>query len=306
MEKIKKVLKSRKFLACLIILLFIPLIATFARYVTTLISDYYLELKHFYFNSDKLSSEHPTYQINNWTGVDMVEININMDSKKNELQFSDMDIDYEIEYLCEEGVTCSLSKTEGIIRSNSNEDSFSLKVIPNRNFSVGESTTVNIFATSKSPYVKKIGARFIITSSKQGVSYEIVDKENQPYLMFNITNSLSYYTVKTPFGSYQAGQQISEKIYKNLTDAEKNNCISATITLSFDPNIVLLDTTNKVMHDVINQTSSTIGGQSYLSGVTFNVPASSSTALRFYKKNKQQNYTYPVVNENSIINFSVN
>lgn len=305
MKKIKNKLQNKKVLLFFILLLSIPLLSTFARYVAMVINNYYLEAKHFYFNSDKLSENHPTYQINNWTGLDSIDFVINLDSKKNELQLADMDITYEIEFNCEEDVICSLSKNEGTIYSATNTDSFTVTMTPTRIFDEGESTTINIIAKSTSPYEKQIGARFIVSVGKQGVTYEITDEVGSPYLMLNITNALTQYTVNEAFDSYEVNQKISEKVYKELSVENKAKCTSALIQLEFNPNIVLLDTTNTILKSVINQTTATIDNAEYLNGISFKIDSSSSVAIRFYKKDKSQNYTYPGGNSDSTIIFNV-
>ena len=139
---VKEFLKKHRLLVLFITLLCIPLIITFSRYIAKVITDYYLEAKNFYFNSDKLKSDHPTYQINNWNGIDKVDFVINLDSKKNELKVADMDIDYDIEFTCESDVICSTNKTNGVINNETNVDSFTLSVTPKRTFNKDESTTV--------------------------------------------------------------------------------------------------------------------------------------------------------------------
>ena len=44
-------------------------------------------------------------------------------------------------------------------------------------------------------------------------------------------------------------------------------------------------------------------GNSYINGYTFKMEAISSQMVRFYKVNTSNNYTYPLVNETSVINF---
>ena len=48
----------------------------------------------------------------------------------------------------------------------------------------------------------------------------------------------------------------------------------------------------------------TVNGVAYISSITFNVEAMSSNILRFYKLDVTENYTYPLVNNNSVITFS--
>ena len=54
-----------------------------------------------------------------------------------------------------------------------------------------------------------------------------------------------------------------------------------------------------------NYQEQTIGGFQYVSQFSFKVNASSSNSIIFYKDDITQNYTYPIVNNSSIIQVSV-
>ncbi len=54
-----------------------------------------------------------------------------------------------------------------------------------------------------------------------------------------------------------------------------------------------------------NYQEQTIGGFQYVSKFSFKVNASSSNSIIFYKNDPTQYYTYPIVNNNSIIQVSV-
>lgn len=290
-------------LVMLIIALF-PVGVTFSKYIYDKIRYYILEANHFYFNSDKLEDKGITYNINNWGGVESFNIQFELNNHKNNLLTSDSDIAYDISVVCDDDVQCSISNDSGIIYKDEKTVSYDVIVNPLRVFDTGESVNVKIEATSSSPYVKTLSGDFVITVGKKGVSYEIVDEPFQPYFMFNITNVIDKYTVIKGFDNYKVGDVISISTYKDLSDSNKKNCVSAIITLEFDPNKVVFDTTSNIINNS-EITNTLVDGVSYVSKIKFNVEATSSTSIRFYKKDKSIDYTYPYVNDTSIISFDV-
>ena len=294
----------RIILIVMLIIALFPVGVTFSKYIYDKIKYYILEANHFYFNSDKLEDKGITYNINNWGGVDSFNIQFELNNHKNNLLTSDSDIAYDISVVCDNDVQCSISNDSGIIYKDEKTVSYDVIVNPLRVFDTGESVNVKIEATSSSPYVKTLSGDFVITVGKKGVSYEIVDEPFQPYFMFNITNVIDKYTVIKEFDNYKVGDVISISTYKNLSDSNKKNCISAIITLEFDPNKVVVDTTSNIINNS-EITNTFVNGVSYVSKIKFNVEATSSTSIRFYKKDKSIDYTYPYVNDTSIISFDV-
>lgn len=294
----------RIILIVMLIIALFPVGVTFSKYIYDKIKYYILEANHFYFNSDKLEDKGITYNINNWGGVDSFNIQFELNNHKNNLLTSDSDIAYDISVVCDNDVQCSISNDSGIIYKDEKTVSYDVIVNPLRVFDTGESVNVKIEATSSSPYVKTLSGDFVITVGKKGVSYEIVDEPFQPYFMFNITNVIDKYTVIKEFDNYKVGDVISISTYKNLSDSNKKNCISAIITLEFDPNKVVVDTTSNIINNS-EITNTFVNRVSYVSKIKFNVEATSSTSIRFYKKDKSIDYTYPYVNDTSIISFDV-
>ena len=295
--------KNKLLIILIVLACLLPVGITYSKYVKEIIYNYLLEAKNFYFNSDKLSSSNPTYNINNWSGVGNFTIQFELNNEKNNILSSSSDITYNVSVTCDNDITCSLDNTSGTIYTAEKKDAFVLTVTPLRAFNDNESVHVSVTATSTSPYVKTLSATFVITVGKRGLSYEITDKANQPYLNFTITNALNSYKVNTAFSTYSVGDLISSETYLSLTDTDKAKCSSATITLTFDPNIVILDTTSSIM-DKSTKAYTTVNNISYISSITFNVEAMSSTEIRFYKINPSNNYTYPITNETSIITFN--
>ena len=289
----------------LIILCLVSIITVLARYVSNSLNNAFLESKEFYFYSDKLTLDGAKYQIDNWSGVEDYNITINMTSMKNNLKKASYDIGYDISYKASDNVICQLSKTEGIISANTNSDYFNLKITPNGKFSNGDNITVEIVAKSTTEYKKELKATFKLVVGQENVTYQIEDEENSPYFELNITNTQSYYLVNEAFDNYSVGDRININDYLNLSDVNKNKCYSAEITLSFDPNKVVIDTTdpNYLKAKSVNYT--TINGYRYVNKIVIQVDALSSENVRFYKKDKTQDYTYPIVNSNSIITVNI-
>lgn len=297
-------MKRRRLIILLVGLLAIsPLAITFSRYVIQNVKNYIMQANHFFFNSDKLVDGGITYEINNWGGASNIEIQFELNNHKNNILTSDADITYTLTTTCDETeVICSLNSNSGTIQKAEKTDQFTLTVVPQRAFDDNESVTVSVSASSSSPYEKTLSATFVITVGRRGIDYEITDKVNQPYFIFSITNALDTYKVVTAFGDYSVGDIITTNEYLALSAANKANCASAIITLTFDPSVVVLDTTSDIMK-VATYTTTTYQGIAYISSITFDVDVLTSTEVRFYKRDRSANYTYPIVNNSSVVTF---
>lgn len=278
--------------------------ATYGRYVYQDIRNFYLASKNFYFNSDKLKETMARYQIDNWSGVDSFNIIINMNSLKNNKVKATSDIEYNIKYECSDNINCVVSKESGVIFSTTNTDQFIIAVTPKRTLSEGEVVTVYIETNSTSPYTKKLSGFFSLKIGIPGLSYEIVDSKDSPYLKLDITNTLDYYKVKESFLDYQVGDKIDINTYLSLNTENQNKCASAIITLEFEPSIVPLDMTTSAYLKAISYETKVIGEYDYINKFSFKLDALSSEVVIFYKKNYQENYTYPFGTNTSIIDVS--
>ena len=286
-----------------LIAIIIPLNITLSRYVKAFIKNYLLETNKFYFNSDKLTEDGKTYSINNWSGVGTFELQFSLNNRKNNILKSESDIAYIISISCSLDILCEINSNSGILYQDEEKDDFTITITPTRAFEDNESISVSVTARATAPYTKTLSGTFVITVGKRGISYEIVDQENQPYLTFIITNALEEYKVKTAFGSYAQGDIISISQYMALTPTEQANCASTTITLDFDPAVVIADTTSSIVDNSI-KTYTPVGGISYVSSITFDVEAASGIEIRFYKTDESQDYTYPKNDNQPIIDFT--
>lgn len=291
------------------IILFIPIIVlvsigtfTLAKYVVQEFHSYYLSTKNFYFTSNRLKKNTATYMVNNWSGVGSFNISFNLLSEKNSYVYTDYDIPYTVRAVCPNDVTCELDKNSGTIfhESQNHSDTVTLSVHPTRSYAENERLEIYIEAASTSPYIETISANFVYVVGKQGITYEIEDEANRPYMLFKITSAINYCTVISAFGEYAVGDQIESSIYRTLTDADKAKCVGEEVTLSFNPHVVVLDTTDNISRTA-NITTSTINGTAYINSLNFNIVPSSTLAIKFYKATPANNYTYPLNNNTSII-----
>lgn len=297
---IKKI-KENKLLLLIFLLLFTTILSTIGRFVYDETKKNYFLTQDFYFNSDKLKEVQANYTINNYNGVDTYDIVVNVDSIKNNLVKSTDDIAYDITYNCTSNADCSSSKSSGIIYSTTGTDFFTISATPNTALINGQYIEIEIFAESTNPYEKEISAKFKLIVGNYGLSYEIYDEVDSPYLQLKVTNTLDYYKVLVAFGSYNIGDKLDLETYLALTPSEKENCASAIINLSFYPLDILYDNVSDISDSITNISTTVIGGNNYVNALSFKIDAISSMIVRFYKIDASEDYTYPIVNPTPIV-----
>lgn len=300
-----KINKKKLIWLSFIIILFLGFGVSFGRYAYNELRDFYLSTKKFYFNSDKLTEDGALYEIDNWSGVGSYSITVNMNSYDNNNLYSEEDITYNISYSCSDNVTCSVedNKSSGVIKANNNNDSFTIVItVPtDKIFKAGDSIELSVKADSVSPYKKSLSAKFKLIIGHYGLSYEISDSKNSPYLDVRITNTLDYYTVNEAFLDYQVGKQIDIETFLGLSAENKSKCSSAIITLDFDPRVVLLDMTSEDYLDSLDKKIENIDGYNYVTSISFKIDALSSEKVKFYKKDTLIDYSYPNSDNNSVV-----
>ena len=289
-------------LICLSIFLLFSI--TFGKYIYNAIDSYILETKNFYLHSNVLSVNDKNHKINNWDGVNSYSLTIDLNNRKNNLKSSDSDIKYNIFCTSTDDVTINLSKNNGVLYKNQGDDSYQIDIIPKRKFLAGEVICIRTFVESTYPYKYRISATFYISVTENNFTYEIIDNPNDNFFTLDLTNSLTFYNVEKAFGKYNVGDVIGLEEYNKLSLAEKRNCFSSVITLIFDPKIVYLDMTNSSYIHRINGSDKkkNINGNLYVSQYSFKVGATSNAKVTFYKADRSKDYTYPIVNDKSIIN----
>ena len=293
------------FLSFLCVFLLIQI--AFGKYIYNVIHNYILETKGFYFNSSILSIQNKNYNIRNWDGVNAYPLTIDLNNRKNIYTKTETDIEYQVTLNCSSNVTCSSTKNSGVIYQNTGNDSFIVTMLPNQNFSELDEAVVSISVKSITPYQKTLSATYHIGIEKSKFSYSITDTEGSIYMTLEMTNSLTYYKAMEDFSTYHVGDKISLEDYDSLSVTDKAKCYSAHLTLSFNPNVLTLDMTADAYHKRKSgsETTQMIGSNSYVSGFEFYIPAASSAKIIFYKADRYEDYTFPIVNDTSIVNLTI-
>ena len=302
-------MKKKSIILLILALLFIYICAnsTIGRYIYNGVNNYILQSRGFYFNSTVLSLNNSNYSINNWDGVNPYVLTIDVNNKKNDLVYTTVDISYDISVVCPEKVLCSLNKNSSIIYKDNKTDTYTITITPLDNFYEGDSVKITTTAHSNSPYEKSLSASYTIGVEKSQFSYSIEDSVGSKYMTLKLTNSIPYYEVVNAFDSYSVGDHISLDVYNTLSTENKKNCFSALINIGFDPNIVLLDITNKTYINKIENSLTTVNidDYNYINGYQFYMDANAHENIIFYKKDSTKNYAYPIINNKSIISVSI-
>ena len=290
-----------------VLIVFILVATVFGRYIHNIIQNYILETKNFYFNSSILNINGKNYSIMNWDGVNAYTLTIDLNNRKTDEIYTTSDIAYTIQVTCPSTVTCTLSKTSGVIHPEDATDSYQIVITPIQSFGENDSVTLTTSVESSTPYHKTMSATYTIGVERSDFSYEIVDGVNEKFLTINFTNAVTFYQVQEAFGDYAVDDYISVDEYTQLSPTNQAKCYSAIVTVSYDPEVLFVDMSNKYYINRLptGYTEQTIGGYQWVSGFSFKMNASSSAAINFYKDDITENYTYPIVNNSSIIQVSV-
>ena len=272
--KKRKINKIKVSIITIILILLFTAIA-FGRYITTTKQDMYATSKKFFFTSDKLDVDTPTFDVSNWTGLGEYIIKFELKSSKNTLEKVDYDLDYSID--CEtpgNKINYSINngpintQYNGIIYKSTNNNSISIKINPLVELKKGENVNLVVRARSKTPYKKEISARFVIKPNGKKMDYIIEDVPNQNYLTLMLSNK---------------------------------NTVDTIFSIEFDPNILRIDSNNSAMEKAKSITTIRIGENDYVNKVEFILTKETSKKIKFYKVDKRNDYTYPNDTNTSVI-----
>ncbi len=176
-----------------------------------------------------------------------------------------------------------------------------MTITPNQQLKTGDKVTVEIEATSTSGYQKTIKGKFILVVGQEKLTYQITDKTEEPYMELRITNTLPYYIVDQAFDEYTVNQRIDIDKYLALSDEKKAKCHSAIVTVSFDPEKILIDNTSESYINSTEIKTTQINGKTYIKEITLAIDAISSKDIRFYKVDVSKDYTYPNNDNQSVV-----
>lgn len=267
-RKEKKLNKVKVGITIFLIVLVIT-IAVFGRYIYNNAREAYFTAKQFFFTSDLLTLDNQTYTYENWGGIDVYEINVDLYSYANTLLRLDYDLNYEIscEALQPTKIKCGINSadgpttTNGIIYATTNVSKVTIFVTPLTQINKGETVTVAIRASTQEPYKKEISCE--VSLKVQEVTentYEIEDVVNRNYAVLKLVNAQD---------------------------------TALQYTLTFDPRELRLDLNDEIYVNKISAETTTISGNEYVNKIVFNMDAEAAKNIKFYKVDMSQDYTYP-------------
>ncbi|MBP5678877.1 MAG: hypothetical protein J6X28_03520 [Bacilli bacterium] len=290
-----------------VLIVFVIIATVFGRYIRNIIHNYILETKNFYFNSSILHINGKNYSITNWDGVNAYTLTIDLNNRKTDEIYTTSDINYTIQVSCPSTVICTLSKNSGTLHPQDSTDSYQITVNPIQSFGENDNVTLTTTVESSTPYHKTMSATYTIGVERSNFSYEIVDGVNEKYLTLNLTNAVTFYQVSEAFGDYAVDDYVSVDDYTLLSPTDQAKCYSAIVSLRYDPEVLFVDMSNKYYINRLptNYYEETVGGYQWVSGFSFKMNASSSSAINFYKDDITENFTYPIVNSTPVIQVSV-
>ncbi len=305
LKNVKKFIIRHRNIALLItIVLVLPLGYSLAKFVLTEIHEFFFSSKDYYFTSNRLAENNPGFQVDNWSGVENITVEFALKSQKNDYLLADYDIPYNIVIDCEDDVMCTTNDSPGVIYKDSgNQKIITITAVPQRTFREGESTVIAVSATSEAPYVKTISATFEYVVTRKSVTYDITDSVKSAYMLTSITIAVSSCKVTEDFGNYRVGEDLDVTVFRTLSPQDQRKCVSQTITIGFDPNVLLFDNTAELLKNA-TYTTTNIGGVSYINSITFVMNPLTSLDVKFYKVDINQDYSYKYGYGTSIITFN--
>lgn len=280
MDKHRKINKGKVGIVIFLIIIIVS-IPAFGRYVYNTIREAYFTSKRFYFTSDLLTIDNQTYTYENWGGIDVYEINIDLYSYANTLLRLDYDLNYELtcESLTPSKISCAINSvdgpttTTGVIYATTNVSQIKIYVTPLTQVNKGETVTISLRASTQEPYQKEISCEISLKVKEQTTNtYEIEDEVNRNYATLKIVNAQE---------------------------------TSIQYTLTFDPRKLRLDLNDEIYTNRISTATTTIDGNEYVNKIVFNMDKEATKNIKFYKVDMSKDYTYPSGEAECAINVSI-
>lgn len=281
----KRKINKFKVIICLVIIILLLTVTGFGRYIYNTIKDRYLASKSFYFTSNLLDYTNPKYSYSSWGGGSDTKFNLELYSYENELLKMEYDLKYELTCkVTSKNAKCRIdSESEGTTVNKtgiipavlndtaSNKVTHVINIIPTTELQLGDKVKLEVTAVTDDVYEKTISAEFTFIITAQESEYEIQDS---------------------------VGSKYATLLIRNTTDSDSD------VILEFDPSKINLDMNDDIYINKISIETKEISGHPFINKIRFNLPAESSRKIRFYKRDINQNYTYPNGSAKSIITCS--
>lgn len=284
MSSRKKINKFKVAIVVFALLVFLLSVTGLGRFTYNAVRDRYLSSRKFYFSSDLLTpngnaSEPHVYE--NWDGIGIYELDINMFSKNNDLEKYDGSLMYSVKLdYNKDKILCSLDyndfsratgneyytkESEEVDRRQiipvNNEGKLKIYIKLNEEYDdeeVGSEFDLKVTAYTSEPYKKTIEGTFKLIMSDLAFYMEN-DQDDVPYVLMNIRNNKDYasYVTINIKRTYDLRLDLNSNVYlKAISDTGTGSEITGVTTSS----------------GVVNS-------------ITFLMPKESSENIKFYKTN---------------------
>ena len=218
MSRRKKINKFKVAIAIFALIVFFLSVTGLGKFVYNAARDRYLSSKKFYFESDLLSTSEITTSYQNWDGLGIYEINVEMYSKKNNLERYEGELKYSVTLNYNSNfLLCALSPDEFVNHTGGNvtdrytEDEGRELTIPATNdgkFTIyvkakegatletlkddpdTEGYDINVTAYTSEPYTKTLKGKFNLKITD--IDYDATDQKYVPYVILNVSNKRSH------------------------------------------------------------------------------------------------------------------
>jgi len=284
----KKKLNKLKVSIIIVVMVLAFTITVFGRYIYNSIRETYLTTKQFYFTSNILTATGANYRFTNWDGEEVYAIEFDLNTYINETTKLNYDLTYKVTATASEAdsakIKCTINSYSasatneftGSVSSPPNTSKVVVYVTPLVTIPEGDSVTINVEATTSVPYQKTLSCKFTLTrETPSGISYDIEDVAGRDYALLRVTNT---------------------------------NVVPTQITIEFDPTKLRINSNDEfyVEKEENGMETDTIEGSdeieyTYVKEFVTEIDAECTRYVKFYKVDKQQNYTWTgVAGENEI------
>lgn len=207
-----------------------------AKYMSQKQTDKVIAAKSFYFESDLLTEDCPTYTLTPGTN----EITVRLKNYADSLRFSEVPISYKLTATNQNAITDSLVEN----KTDYNDNTFS-------NLTPG---TYTVTATVTSPYSKTLSAVFVIPEKEISVGQSLSDAQGSPVLRLTVWTN-----------DYEGKVTLSwpDTIYPDNTDPLLKDVFGASVEIEFGKDssytfVFFKSNPDETYQSVLNENNTTV------------------------------------------------
>ena len=216
MSRRKKINKFKVAIVVFALIVFFLSVTGLGKFVYNAARDRYLSSKKFYFESDLLSTSEITTTYQNWDGLGIYEVDVNMYSMKNNLERYDGELNYSVTLTYNSSyILCALEPDEFVNHTGgsvtdsyigetdlkipvSNEGKFTIYVKAKEGATLEtliddpntDGYNINITAYTSEPYTKTLKGK--VNLKITDVDYSAKDQKDVPYVILTVKNKRSH------------------------------------------------------------------------------------------------------------------